>query len=102
MWNINNDRYSNSESRTCQHFCRDLVNVNERKIMFDPSNIYIRFGTKLYGQIVGIPIGTNCDPLDTDLFLFCNERDFMKSLSGDNQSDIIEAFNSTSRYLDDL
>ena len=26
----------------------------------------------------------------------------MKSLSSDNQADIIEAFNSTSRYLDDL
>ena len=26
----------------------------------------------------------------------------MKSLTGDNQADIIEAFNSTSRYLDDL
>ena len=30
------------------------------------------------------------------------ERDFMKSLSRENQADIIEAFNSTSRYLDDL
>ena len=27
---------------------------------------------------------------------------FMLSLSEDNQSDVIEAFNSTSRYLDDL
>ena len=26
----------------------------------------------------------------------------MMSLSEDNQSDVIEAFNSTSRYLDDL
>ena len=26
----------------------------------------------------------------------------MTSLSGDNQADIIEAFDSTSRYLDDL
>ena len=26
----------------------------------------------------------------------------MLSLSEDNQSDVIEAFNSTSRYLDDL
>ena len=33
---------------------------------------------------------------------FCYERDFMKSLSRENQADIIEAFNSTSRYLDDL
>ena len=29
-------------------------------------------------------------------------RDFMLSLSDNNQADIIEAFNSTSRYLDDL
>ena len=65
-------------------------------------NIYIRFGSKLYRQIVGIPMGTNCAPLVADLFLFCYERDFMLSLSEDNQSGVIEAFNSTSRYLDDL
>ena len=65
-------------------------------------NIYIRFGSKLFGQIVGIPMGTNCAPLVADLFLFCYERDFMLSLSEDNQSDVIEAFNSTSRYLCDL
>ena len=64
--------------------------------------IYIRFGSKLYRQIVGIPMGTNCASLVADLFLFCYERDFMLSLSEDNQSDVIEAFNSTSRYLDDL
>ena len=45
---------------------------------------------------------TNCAPLVADLFLFCYERDFMKSLSRENQADIIEAFNTTSRYLDDL
>ena len=47
-------------------------------------------------------MGTNCAPRVADLFLFCYERDFMKSLSPENQADIIEAFNSTSRYLDDL
>ena len=47
-------------------------------------------------------MGTNCAPLVADLFLFCYERDFILSLSDDNQSDVIEAFNSTSRYLDDL
>ena len=40
-------------------------------------NIFIRFGSKLYRQIVGIPMGTNCAPLVADLFLFCHERDFM-------------------------
>ena len=65
-------------------------------------NIYIRFGTKLYRQIVGIPMGTNCAPFVAHLFLFCYERNFMKDLSIDNQADVIKAFNSTSRYLDDL
>ena len=45
---------------------------------------------------------TNCAPFVADLFLFCYERDFLKSLSRENQADIIEAFNSTSIYLDDL
>ena len=65
-------------------------------------NIFIRFGSKLYRQIVGISMGTNCSPLVADLFLFCYEKDFMLSLSYNNQNDIIEAFNSSSRYLDDL
>ena len=45
-------------------------------------------------------MGTNYAPLVADLFLFCYERDFMLSLSDDNQSEVIEAFNSTSRYLE--
>ena len=47
-------------------------------------------------------MGTNCAPLVADLFLFCYERNFMLSLSEKTQSDVIEAFNCTSRYLDDL
>ena len=67
--------------------------------LFD--NIFIRFGSKLYRQIVGIPMGTNYAPLIADFFFFFYEKDFMLSLSDINQTDIIEAFNSTSRYLDD-
>ena len=66
------------------------------------SIIFIRFGSKLYRQIVGIPIGIYCTPLIADLFLFCYERDFMLSLSDNHQTYIIEAFNSISSYLDDL
>ena len=47
-------------------------------------------------------MGTNCAPLVADFFLFCYERDFVKSLSPENQAVIIEAFNSTSKYFDDL
>ena len=47
-------------------------------------------------------MGINCAPLVADLFLFCYKRDFMMSLSGDKQADIIDAFNTTSSYLDDI
>ena len=71
-------------------------------LIFLLDNIFIRFGSKLYRQNVGIPMGTNCAPLVADLFLFCYERDFMKSLTKEKRYDLIDAFNSTSRYLDDL
>ena len=47
-------------------------------------------------------MGTYCAPLVADLFLFCYDRDFMMSLSNDKQANIIDAFNTTSRYLDDI
>ena len=88
------DVYKNYNLWSCQNVFEALVYLLD--------NIFIRFGTKLYRQIMGIPMGTNCAPLVEDLLLFCYERDFMKSLSPENQADIIEAFNPTSRYLDDL
>ena len=45
-------------------------------------NIYIRFGSKLYKQIVGFLMGTNCATLVAYLFLFYYERDFVLSLIG--------------------
>ena len=84
----------NNHAWSCQNVCDALT--------FLLDNIFIQFGTKLYRQVVGIPMGTNCAPLVADLFLFCYERDFMKSLSDDKQADIIDAFNTTSRYLDDI
>ena len=53
---------------SCQNVCDALT--------FLLDNIFIRFGTKLYRQVVGIPMGTNCAPLVADIFLFCYERDF--------------------------
>ena len=69
---------------SCQKMCDALHYLLD--------NIFIRFGSKLYRQIVGIPMGTICAPLVADLFLFCYERDFMLSLSDNNQTDVIEAF----------
>ena len=84
----------NYHAWSCQNVCDALT------FLFD--NICIRFGTKLYRQVLGIAMGTNCAPLVADLYLFCYERDLMLSLSDDKQADVIDAFNTTSRYLDDI
>ena len=47
---------------SCQNVCDALP--------YFLDNIYIRFGTKLYRQMIGIPMGTNCAPLVADLFLY--------------------------------
>ena len=73
---------------SCQNMCEALTYLLD--------NIFIRFGTKLYRQIDGIPMGTSCAPLIADLFLFCYERDFMATLYYNKEAEIIQAFNSTS------
>ena len=90
------DAVRNYNLWSCQKMCEALT------FLLDNTCIYIRFGFELYRQIVGIFMGTNCAPLVADLFQFCYERDFMLSLSEDNQFNVIDAFNSMSRYLDDL
>jgi hypothetical protein len=58
--------YDNYTSWTCQ----DLIQA----LTFLLDNIYLRFGTSIYKQVIGIPMGTNCAPLVADLFLYCYER----------------------------
>ena len=71
----------------------------KKELFYSLADLYVyRFGTKLYRQIVGIPMCTNCAPFVADLFLFYCERDFMTSLPDVKQAEIIEAFKSTSRY----
>ena len=79
---------------TCSDVCESLA--------FLLDNIFVRYGNTIFRQVIGIPMGTNCAPLVADLFLYCYERDFMLSLKSDTQADIINAFNDTSRYLDDI
>ena len=47
---------------SCQKMCDALHYLLD--------NIFIRFGSKLYRQIVGISMGTNCAPLLAGLFCF--------------------------------
>ena len=78
------DVYNNHNLWSCQEVCDALVYLLD--------NMFTTFETKLYRKTIGIPMETNCALLVADLFLFCYERDFMKSLSRGNQTDIIKIF----------
>ena len=65
---------------SCQNVCDALHYLLD--------NIFTRFASKLYGQIVGTPMGTNCALFVADSFLFCYGRYFMFSLSDNNKADI--------------
>ena len=44
-------------------------------------NIFEVFGGKVFQQIVGIPMGTNCAPLLADVFLYSYEAEFISLCS---------------------
>ena len=52
----------------------DIINMLE----FLVDNIFVVFGGKIFQQIVGIPMGTNCAPLLADIFLYSYEADFIQ------------------------
>ena len=54
----------------------DIINTLE----FLLDNIFVVFGGKVFQQIVGIPIGTNCAPLLADIFLYSYEAEFIQYL----------------------
>jgi hypothetical protein len=47
---------------------------------FPIDNIYVIVGGQVFQQSVGIPMGTNCTPLLTDLFLYSYEAEFIQKL----------------------
>ena len=77
--------------------CRELCLA----IDFLIDNIYVRFGSSVFRQVIGIPMGTNSAPLLADLFLHTFECDFMVKTMKHDLTKAIQ-FSNTFRYVDDL
>ena len=76
----------------------DIVNMLE----FLVDNIFVVFGGKVFQQIVGIPMSTNCAPLLADIFLYSYEAEFIQSLLSTGKKKLASQFNFTYRYIDDV
>ena len=67
-------------------------------------NIFVVFAGKVFQQVIGIPIGTNCAPLLADIFLYFYEEEFIQSLLSAGRKRLASQFNFryTGRYIDDV
>ena len=64
-------------------------------------NIFVVFGEKVFQQIVGIPMGTNCAPLLADIFLYSYEAEFIQSLLSTGKKKLSISV-QLHRYIDDV
>ena len=62
--------------------------------------IFVVFAGKVFQQIIGIPMGTNCVPLLADIFLYSYEAEFIQSLLSAGKKRLASQFNFTNRYID--
>ena len=76
----------------------DTINMLE----FQVDIIFVVFGGKVFQQIVGIPMGTNCAPLLADIFLHSYEAEFIQFLLSTGKKKLASQFNFTYRYIDDV
>ena len=95
--------HSDSKSKYTEE---DIIKVLE----FLVDNIFVVFAGKVFQQIIGIPMGTNCAPLLADLFLYSYEAVhpsvllfcFIQSLLSDGRKRWASQFNFIYRYIDDV
>ena len=71
-------------------------------IEFLIDNIFVQFGGRLFRQVIGIPMGTNCAPLLADLFLYSYENEFLDNMIRSGHRRLARSFNLCYRYIDDL
>ena len=83
------------------YFILDIkLRKNDKFPHFD--NIFMEFGGRIFRQTIGIPMGTNCTSLFSDLFLYSYEAEFVQSLLQAGKKHLAQQFNFTYRYIDDV
>ena len=71
-------------------------------VKFLSDNIFVKFGGRLFRQVIGIPMGTNCAPLLADLILYFYESEFLDNMIRGGHRKLARSFNLCYQYIDDL
>ena len=105
-------RYTNIKvTRARGYFTHDINGGEEnmytadnicKMIEFLIDNIFVQFGGRLFRQMIGITMGTNCAPLLADLFFYSYENEFLDNMIRSGHKRLARSFNLCYRYIDDL
>ena len=90
--------YSKSKSIHNASFGKDSL---IKSIEFIIDNSYITFHGKIYRQIIGIPMGTNCAPYLANLFLHVFEYKYLSLLITNGKIEMAKKLSNVFRYQDD-
>ena len=90
--------YSKSRSNINVSFSTEDL-IKHMRIIVD--NSYIFFRNKVYRQIVGIPMGTNCAPFLANIFLHMYEYAYLQKLVDEGKIREAQLLSQTFRYQDD-
>ena len=71
-------------------------------ITFLVDHTYVKFAGKLWHQLIGIPMGTNCAGFLANLYCFTYELEFLKRVVNEKNFTLAEEMLRTRRYIDDL
>ena len=71
-------------------------------IEFLIDNIFVQFRGRLFCQVIGIPMRTNCAPLLADLFLYSYENEFLDNMIKSGHRRLARSSNLCYRYIDNL
>ena len=63
-------------------------------------NIFVKFGRCLCRQVIGIPMGTNCVPLLSDLFLYSYDSELLDNMIRSGHRRLARSFNLCYQYID--
>jgi hypothetical protein len=76
---------------------RNLLQILE----FILNNIFVKFGSDIYKQVIGIPIGLDSGQDIANLLLYQYESTYVETLSKRNLN-LAKKFSTNQRYIDDL
>ena len=80
----------NSDSKS-KYTEEDIIKLLEYLV----DTIFVVFVGKVFQQIIGIHMGTNCPPLLADIFLYSYEAEFIQSLLSAGKKRLASQFNFT-------